>query len=251
MVIQPFDQDEPVEEAILTSHRPIDPKREDKWVEAYAKALKKFDLPEDPNTAEDADLITGAILEAMSTATIKTMPDGNKKRKVTDRRDPHGGTPSNRTREHFAQRYAAPSDARRSHGDRILAEIRTSKVFESLKWFQGKRRNQGHDQRPFQEISTDEIANAIKCTSNKSSPGAFGSNYRLLKWAFWCNTSIFVNLFNLCLRIGYHPSVLRNCVIAHPKARRQDITTQKLSSHRSTRDAIQTSREGYHNSNHL
>ncbi|QRW18672.1 Reverse transcriptase (RNA-dependent DNA polymerase) [Rhizoctonia solani] len=284
--IQPFDQDEPVEEAILTSHRPIDPKREDKWVEAYAKALKKFDLPEDPNTAEDADLITGAILEAMSTATIKTMPDGNKKKKSNGPpRSPWWNAecsgalndlkhnPENRTREQLRSTLrGAIRRARRSHGDRILAEIRTSKVFESLKWFQGKRRSllppikspdggltathphhkaknlakqffpsianpnislhplgiRAMTKRPFQEISTDEIANAIKCTSNKSSPGAFGSNYRLLKWAFWCDTSIFVNLFNLCLRIGYHPSVLRNCVIAPiPKPRRQDMSLPK------------------------
>ncbi|KAF8752121.1 Reverse transcriptase (RNA-dependent DNA polymerase) [Rhizoctonia solani] len=284
--IQPFDQDEPVEEAILTSHRPIDPKREDKWVEAYAKALKKFDLPEDPNTAEDADLITGAILEAMSTATIKTMPDGNKKKKGNGPpRSPWWNAecsgalndlkhnPENRTREQLRSTLrGAIRRARRSHGDRILAEIRTSKVFESLKWFQGKRRSllppikspnggltathphhkaenlakqffpsianpnislhplgiRAMTKRPFQEISTDEIANAIKCTSNKSSPGAFGSNYRLLKWAFWCDTSIFVNLFNLCLRIGYHPSVLRNCVIAPiPKPRRQDMSLPK------------------------
>ncbi|QRW16424.1 Reverse transcriptase (RNA-dependent DNA polymerase) [Rhizoctonia solani] len=265
--IQPFDQDEPVEEAILTSHRPIDPKREDKWVEAYAKALKKFDLPEDPNTAEDADLITGAILEAMSTATIKTMPDGNKKRKVTDRRDPHGGTPSAQARStisnitprtapenNFAQRYAAPSDAHveateigkrrsllppiKSPDGGLTATHPHHKAENLAKQFFPSIANpnislhplgiRAMTKRPFQEISTDEIANAIKCTSNKSSPGAFGSNYRLLKWAFWCDTSIFVNLFNLCLRIGYHPSVLRNCVIAPiPKPRCQDMSLPK------------------------
>ncbi|KAF8712504.1 reverse transcriptase, partial [Rhizoctonia solani] len=78
---QPFNQDKPAEDATITSHRPINPKQEDKWVKAYAKALKQFNLPEDPNSAKDADLITGAILEAMSTATVKTMPNGNKKKK--------------------------------------------------------------------------------------------------------------------------------------------------------------------------
>ncbi|KAF8760160.1 Reverse transcriptase (RNA-dependent DNA polymerase) [Rhizoctonia solani] len=265
--IQPFDQDEPVEEAILTSHRPIDPKREDKWVEAYAKALKKFDLPEDPNTAEDADLITGAILEAMSTATIKTMPDGNKKKKGNGPpRSPWWNAecsgalndlkhnPENRTREQLRSTLrGAIRRARRSHGDReapvLTAPIKSPnggltathphhKAENLAKQFFPSIANpnislhplgiRAMTKRPFQEISTDEIANAIKCTSNKSSPGAFGSNYRLLKWAFWCDTSIFVNLFNLCLRIGYHPSVLRNCVIAPiPKPRRQDMSLPK------------------------
>ncbi|QRW27054.1 hypothetical protein RhiXN_01649 [Rhizoctonia solani] len=217
--IQPSDQNLPDEDAVQTPHRQIDPKREDKWVEAYANALKKFELPEEPTTAEDADLITGAILEAMSTATMKTMPDGNKKKGSGPVRSPWWNAecsgalndlkhnPEGRTRDQLrATLRGAIRRARRNNGDRILSEIRTSKVFESLKWFQGKRRsllppiknpNGGNTathphhkaenlakqffptvanphislqplgikampKRPFQEISVDEIANAIK-----------------------------------------------------------------------------------------
>ncbi|QRW26632.1 Reverse transcriptase from mobile element jockey protein [Rhizoctonia solani] len=160
----------------------------------------------------------------------------------------------------------------RSNGDRILSKIRTSKVFELLKWFQGKQRSllppiknpnggltathphhkaknlakqffppianpnvtlqplgiKRMPKRAFQEITVDKIANAIKSTSNKSSPGAFGSNYRVLKWAFWCNTTLFAKLFNLCLNIGYHPTSLQNCVIAPiPKPCQQDMSLPK------------------------
>ncbi|QRW24086.1 Reverse transcriptase (RNA-dependent DNA polymerase) [Rhizoctonia solani] len=272
--IQPSDQNLPDEDAVQTPHRQIDPKREDKWVEAYANALKKFELPEEPTTAEDADLITGAILEAMSTATMKTMPDGNKKKGSGPVRSPWWNAecsgalndlkhnPEGRTRDQLrATLRGAIRRARRNNGDRILSEIRTSKVFESLKWFQGKRRsllppiknpNGGNTathphhkaenlakqffptvanphislqplgikampKRPFQEISVDEIANAIK---------THPTNHHL--WAFWYDTSLFARLFNLCLNIGYHPTVLRSCVIAPiPKPRRQDMSLPK------------------------
>ncbi|QRW25174.1 hypothetical protein RhiXN_07123 [Rhizoctonia solani] len=152
--IQPSDQNLPDEDAVQTPHRQIDPKREDKWVEAYANALKKFELPEEPTTAEDADLITGAILEAMSTATMKTMPDGNKKKGSGPVRSPWWNAecsgalndlkhnPEGRTQDQLrATLRGAIRRACQNNGDRILSEIRTSKVFESLKWFQGKRRS--------------------------------------------------------------------------------------------------------------
>ncbi|CAE6377849.1 unnamed protein product, partial [Rhizoctonia solani] len=82
--------------------------------------------------------------------------------------------------------------------------------------------------RPHHIITEEEINHALSKTSNRSAPGAFGSNYRLLKWAFSSSPDTFVLLFNLCLRIGYHPTTLRNSIIAPiPKPRRQDMSLPK------------------------
>ncbi|KAJ1301716.1 hypothetical protein OPQ81_008949 [Rhizoctonia solani] len=42
-----------------------------------------------------------------------------------------------------------------------------------------------HPKCPFQPIATEEIIALLKQTSNHSAPGAFGTNYHLLKWAFY------------------------------------------------------------------
>ncbi|KAJ1309093.1 hypothetical protein OPQ81_004771 [Rhizoctonia solani] len=66
-----------------------------------------------------------------------------------------------------------------------------------------------HPERPHQPISDQEITNALKDTSNTSAPGAFGTNYRLLKWAYTANPDPIETLYNGCLDLGYHPSALR------------------------------------------
>ncbi|KAJ1308157.1 hypothetical protein OPQ81_003873 [Rhizoctonia solani] len=71
-----------------------------------------------------------------------------------------------------------------------------------------------HPKHPFQPITTEEIIASLKQTSNHSAPGAFGTNYCLLKWAFYLHPDIFTWLFNCCLWIGYHPTCLHNTVIS-------------------------------------
>ncbi|KAF8752989.1 Reverse transcriptase (RNA-dependent DNA polymerase) [Rhizoctonia solani] len=161
--------------------------------------------------------------------------------------------------------------AKKHRGDKILAEISTQRVFDVLKWYQGKRRSilppsitqfqasqppthttklgtlgpvlptgqlptrhtgtpwhQRTPRRPHQPITTAEVRTAINLTSNHSAPGAFGSNYCLLKWAFNASPNYFVTLFNLCLNIGYHPTALRNCIIAPiPKPNRANMSIPK------------------------
>ncbi|QRW23104.1 Reverse transcriptase (RNA-dependent DNA polymerase) [Rhizoctonia solani] len=83
-------------------------------------------------------------------------------------------------------------------------------------------------QRPHQPITSAEVRSVLELTSNRSAPGAFGSNYQLLKWAFNASPDIFVRLFNLCLEIGYHPTALCNCIIAPiPKPNCANMSTPK------------------------
>ncbi|KAJ1299446.1 hypothetical protein OPQ81_002694 [Rhizoctonia solani] len=85
-----------------------------------------------------------------------------------------------------------------------------------------------HPKHPFQPITTEEIIASLKQTSNRSAPGAFGMNYRLLKWAFYSQPDVFTRLFNCCLRIGYHPTCLRNTVISPiPKPRHTNMSHPK------------------------
>ncbi|KAJ1304087.1 hypothetical protein OPQ81_008491 [Rhizoctonia solani] len=85
-----------------------------------------------------------------------------------------------------------------------------------------------HPKHPFQPITTEEIIVSLKQTSNHSVPGTFGTNYCLLKWAFYSHPNIFTWLFNCCLQIGYHPTCLCNTVISPiPKPHRTDMSHPK------------------------
>ncbi|KAH7335850.1 hypothetical protein B0J17DRAFT_549059, partial [Rhizoctonia solani] len=80
----------------------------------------------------------------------------------------------------------------------------------------------------FHPITFNEICNTLDKTSNKSAPGTFGSNYRLLKWVFYSSHTTFEKLFNLCLWIGYHPTTLQNSVISPiPKPQHSDMLLPK------------------------
>ncbi|KAJ1304041.1 hypothetical protein OPQ81_008449 [Rhizoctonia solani] len=46
----------------------LDPALEEEWIEKYTQFIESQDLPSIPDSPKDADRITGAILEAMSTA---------------------------------------------------------------------------------------------------------------------------------------------------------------------------------------
>ncbi|KAG9088664.1 hypothetical protein FRC06_001931, partial [Ceratobasidium sp. 370] len=74
-------------------------------------------------------------------------------------------------------------------------------------------------------ISDSEIKAALDTSSNTSAPGAFGSNYRILKWAYESKPGLIADLYNACLDQGYHPACLRNAIVAIvPKPRRPDMS---------------------------
>ncbi|CAE6463334.1 unnamed protein product [Rhizoctonia solani] len=299
--IGPHDQAEPIAAMEKAPGYPIDPSCQDEWIGFYAQHIHEADLPKDPETAEDADRITGGILSAMSNASRLTFEE-NRKKKTAERNKNYKGkkpkkkgntgarspwwteecsqavhnlkhNPENKDKDQLRGALrGAIRRARRSRGEKILAEISTDRVFDCLKWFQGNRRalippikdpnggitathpadkarNFGKQffpavnktpisleplgikstpKRPHHYITEEEISRSLSKTSNRSTPGAFGSNYRLLKWAFTSSPDHFVSLFNVCLRIGYHPTSLRNCIIAPiPKPRRQDMSIPK------------------------
>lgn len=77
-------------------------------------------------------------------------------------------------------------------------------------------------------ITEHEIGVALSASSNKSAPGAFGSNYRVLKWVFAANAEYLVDLYNGCLSLGFHPQCLRHAIVAViPKARKPDMSVPK------------------------
>ena len=59
--------------------------------------------------------------------------------------------------------------------------------------------------RDWPPISADEIQDALATTSNSSTPGLSGINYKVVKWAFAANPTRFVTLYNECLARGTHP----------------------------------------------
>lgn len=83
-------------------------------------------------------------------------------------------------------------------------------------------------QLPFPAISKGEVEENLAQCHNKSSPGAFGTNYKVLKWAFGAKPDIFINLFNSFLTLGYHPKCLRSAIIAPiPKPNKFDWASPK------------------------
>ncbi|QRW18647.1 Reverse transcriptase (RNA-dependent DNA polymerase) [Rhizoctonia solani] len=283
--IGPHNQAKPVGVTEPSPRHIIDTSRQKKWTQEYMQQVQKTHLPTDPRSAKEADRITSLILDAMSNATKMVMPTPLRQKKPGPVRSPwwtdkcseavHNlkHNPDQKPREQLrASLRGAIRQAKKHRGDKILAEISTQRVFDVLKWYQGKRRSilppihhpssgitathphdkarhlgaqffppansphvtleplgiREHPRRPHQPITTAEVRTAINLTSNRSAPGAFGSNYCLLKWAFNASPNHFVTLFNLCLNIGYHPTALRNCIIAPiPKPNRANMSTPK------------------------
>ncbi|KAF8714675.1 Reverse transcriptase (RNA-dependent DNA polymerase), partial [Rhizoctonia solani] len=287
--IGPHDQAKSVGVTEPSPRHLIDTSRQKKWTQEYMRQVQKNPPPTDPLVAKDADRMTSTILEAMSNATRLVMPLPPCQKRDGPVRSPwwtdcprhecskavHNlkHNPDQKPREQLrAALQGAIRRARKCRGDKILAEISTQRVFNVLKWYQGKRRSiippichpslditatHPHDkakhlglqffpqvnsphvtleplglksspQRPHHPITSAEVRSALELTSNCSAPGAFGSNYQLLKWAFNASPEIFIKLFNLCLEIGYHPTALRNCIIAPiPKPNRADMSTPK------------------------
>ena len=75
-------------------------------------------------------------------------------------------------------------------------------------------------------ISTLEIAEAIKGTSNKLAPGPSGINYKILKWAFDACPEVFAHVFNLSLSKSIHPWK-HATVVPVPKPNKPDYSTPK------------------------
>ncbi|KAB5587865.1 Reverse transcriptase from mobile element jockey protein [Ceratobasidium theobromae] len=81
---------------------------------------------------------------------------------------------------------------------------------------------------PFPTISKGEIAANLASCSNKSAPGAHGSNYRVLRWAFAARGDLIEVLYNAMLSFEYHPVCLKNALIAPiPKPNKFDFASPK------------------------
>ncbi|KAB5589882.1 Reverse transcriptase from mobile element jockey protein [Ceratobasidium theobromae] len=81
---------------------------------------------------------------------------------------------------------------------------------------------------PFPTISRGEIAANLAGCSNKSAPGAHGSNYRVLRWAFAARGDLIEVLYNAMLSFEYHPVCFKNALIAPiPKPNKFDFASPK------------------------
>jgi Reverse transcriptase (RNA-dependent DNA polymerase) len=82
--------------------------------------------------------------------------------------------------------------------------------------------------RPFSPISTAEIADCLQPTSNKSTPGPSGHNYKLVKWMFATQAECLTWIFNVCISQGYHPKAWRTAAITIvPKPGKEDYSLPK------------------------
>jgi len=64
-------------------------------------------------------------------------------------------------------------------------------------------------------ISSDEVTQALRTTSNKSAPRLSGFGYKLLKWAHATRPDYLPFLFNLCLDSGTHPWKMATIVMVN------------------------------------
>ncbi|KAB5587611.1 RNA-directed DNA polymerase from transposon BS [Ceratobasidium theobromae] len=84
------------------------------------------------------------------------------------------------------------------------------------------------DKLPFPTISRGEIKANLASCSNKSTPGAHGINYCLLRWAFAARPDLVEGLYNTMLLYEYHPTCLKNALIAPiPKPNKFDFASPK------------------------
>lgn len=82
--------------------------------------------------------------------------------------------------------------------------------------------------RAHHRITHHEVAQALADSSNTSALGAFGSNYRLLKWVFEMHPELILDLYNVCLDLGFHSECLCNAVVAIlPKPRKVDMSNPR------------------------
>ena len=75
-------------------------------------------------------------------------------------------------------------------------------------------------------FSAEEIHASLKDTSNKSTPGPSGINYKILTWAFEASPDVITHLFNLSLSTGTH--VWKHATIVPvPKPNKPDYSAPK------------------------
>ncbi|GAB1526283.1 hypothetical protein RhiTH_009450 [Rhizoctonia solani] len=123
-----------------------------KWTQEYMWQVQKNPFPTDLQSAKEADRITSMILEAMSNATKTVMPAPLCQKKPSPIRSPwwtdkcseavhnlkHNPDQKSRDQLRLAL-HGAIRRAKKHQGDKILAEISTQRVFDILKWYQGKQ----------------------------------------------------------------------------------------------------------------
>ena len=80
--------------------------------------------------------------------------------------------------------------------------------------------------RPWVPIEIDEIAEALKDTSNKSAPGPSGINYQILKWAFEACPEELTRIYNLSLSTGIH-AWKHATIVPVPKPNKPDYSAPK------------------------
>ncbi|KAF8749671.1 Reverse transcriptase (RNA-dependent DNA polymerase) [Rhizoctonia solani] len=234
----------------------IDPELEEEWTNAFVAHLSNENLPSQPKTPSELDSMAVGILQAMANATEDSMP--KKKQGAKSRRSPWWNSecskalrdlkhpPTTALATPAVHACGALSDAlgkRRAplppirFGGGLVTVPQQKAIALTDKFFPKATSSRVSleplgipqaPERPWHNITKEEIETALASSSNTSSPGAFGTNYRLLKWAFSVRPNPILNLYNGCLTLGYHPSCLRNAVIAViPKPNRSNMSDPK------------------------
>jgi endonuclease/exonuclease/phosphatase family metal-dependent hydrolase len=260
----------------------IDESRREKWDIAFKTAIEANPTPTAYTATDDVEKGAKAVLEAMGTATHKSMKrvrcnnappramwwDERCSQAVTDINECTKGG------EELEQRRGALRSAiraaKRKHAATICTETPTKEIYNLTKWYQGRRNSKippiqyegrltsdpreqaeafkkaffpteppkvdctdpmgipAQTRREHHPITEAEIKAALDDSSNTSAPGAFGSNYRVLKWAFQENPERIVDLYNACLNFEYHPLCLRNAVVTIiPKPNKPNMSSPR------------------------
>ena len=85
--------------------------------------------------------------------------------------------------------------------------------------------------REFVPLVNEELERQLKLTSNTSAPGSSGIGWLILKKAWPVISANLTNIYNACLRLGYHPTRWKEAsVVVIPKPGKDDYSLAK--SHR-------------------
>ena len=82
--------------------------------------------------------------------------------------------------------------------------------------------------RPFEPLNGPELESLLKEMSNSSAPGTSGISYELLKRGWGVVEETLTNIYNTCLRLGYHPTRWKEAkVVVIPKPNKADYSVPK------------------------
>ena len=82
--------------------------------------------------------------------------------------------------------------------------------------------------REFVPLVEDELERQLKLTSNTSAPGSSGIGWLILKKAWPVISTNLTNIYNACLRLGYHPTHWKEAsVVVIPKPGKDDYSLAK------------------------